>query len=316
MTSRPAAGRGEHEALARLSRILPGPPEGEIWVGDDAAVVEVPAGPPLLLLAADTVVAGLDADLSLTTLADLGWKAMAVNLSDIAAMGGRPAHALVSVVGLGPDELEELYEGITEAAAEFGCPVVGGDLSAGHEVVVSVAITGWADGWPVLRSGAGPGDSIWVTSPLGAAAAGLRLLKEAGPGPHAWGAAEHALVRAHARPRPALREGLAARQVGATAMIDVSDGLAADLHKLATLSGVGFELTGVPVAEGATVDEALAGGDDYVLVLTTPAGVEVVEAFLAADVPAPYLIGECVADPKLRRVAGQTLKVAGWEHAL
>jgi thiamine-monophosphate kinase len=291
-----------------------------VWVGDDAAVVRVPvASPgqvPLLLLAADTVVAGLDADLSLTTLADFGWKAIAVNLSDIAAMGGRAAHALVSVVGLGPDELEDLYEGIVEAAAEFGCDVVGGDLSGGKEVVVSVAVTGWADGAPVLRNGARPGDRIWVTAPLGAAAAGLRLLRQAGPGRHAWGPTEQALVSAHARPRPAMAEGALARLVGATAMMDVSDGLAADLDQLAKSSGVGFDLASVPVAEGAAIDEALAGGDDYVLVFTTPGSADVVEVFVAAGVPAPYLIGECVADPQLRRVAGKTLNVAGWEHSL
>jgi thiamine-monophosphate kinase len=291
-----------------------------VWAGDDAAVVRVPVSPPrrapLLLLAADAVVAGIDADLSLTTLADFGWKAMAVNLSDIAAMGGRPAHALVSVVGLGPDELEDLYEGIVQAAAEFGCDVVGGDLSAGREVVVSVAVTGWVDGEPVLRSGARPGDQIWVTAPLGAAAAGLRLLRQAGTGAYNWGPADQALVSAHARPRPAVAEGLVARLVGATAMIDVSDGLAADLDQLARCSGVGLELASVPVAEGAAIDEAMAGGDDYVLVFTTPGPADVVDAFLAAGVPAPYMIGECVADVRLRRVAGTTLKVAGWEHSL
>jgi thiamine-monophosphate kinase len=303
-----------------LSSLLPGPPEGEVWSGDDAAVVRVPVASggqaPLLLLATDTVVVGVDADLSLTTLSDFGWKAMAVNLSDIAAMGGRPAHALVSVVGLGPDELEDLYEGIADAAREFGCDVVGGDLSAGSEVVVSVAVTGWVDGEPVLRSGARPGDRIWVTGPLGASAAGLRLLRQSGPGPHAWGPTEQALVAAHARPRPAVVEGVIARLAGATAMIDVSDGLAADLDQLATRSGVGFELASVPAADGAAIEEALAGGDDYVLVFTTPGPVDVVKAFLAAGAPAPYLIGECAADPRLRRVAGETLDVGGWEHSL
>ncbi len=115
-------GRGERDALAWLNARLPRHPAGEVWIGDDAAVVAWPpsaqpasaqaasagdgagAGSvaPLLLLATDTVVGGIDADLELTTLADFGWKAMAVNLSDIAAMGGTPAHALVSVVGLGP----------------------------------------------------------------------------------------------------------------------------------------------------------------------------------------------------------------------
>ncbi len=112
----------------------------------------------MLLLAADTVVAGIDADLSLTSLSDLGWKAMAVNLSDIAAMGGTPGHAVVSVVGLGPTDLERLYQGVLAAAAEYRCPVAGGDLSAGRQVVVSVAVTGSVDGPPVLRRGARPGD--------------------------------------------------------------------------------------------------------------------------------------------------------------
>ena len=99
-------------------------------------------------------------------------------------------------------------------------------------------------------------------------------------------------------------------------MIDVSDGLAADLDQLARLSGVGVELASVPVAEGAAIDEALGGGDDYVLVFTTPRPAEVVKAFLAAGAPAPYMIGECVADPRLRLVAGKTLAVTGWEHSL
>ena len=99
-------------------------------------------------------------------------------------------------------------------------------------------------------------------------------------------------------------------------MIDVSDGLAADLDQLASRSGIGFELASVPVADGAEIEEALAGGDDYVLVFTTPGSADVVGAFLAAGVAAPYMIGECVADPRLRLVAGQTLRVAGWEHSL
>ena len=275
------AGHSEHGVLASLSGQLPRPPEGEVWSGDDTAVVAVPGmGPDIsgglrLLLTADAVVSGIDADLSLTSLQDLGWKAMAVNLSDIAAMGGTPGHALVSVVGAGPEQLGSIYEGILEAAAAYNCPVVGGDLSAGTELVVSVALTGWVNGPPVLRSGAKPGDTIWVTGPLGGAAAGLRLLRQAGcpapTGPQEMTAAESELVRAHVRPRPALSEGAVAREIGATAMIDVSDGLVADLSLIADLSGVGFELLDIPVAPGATLAEALGGGDDYVLVFTMPA---------------------------------------------
>jgi thiamine-monophosphate kinase len=332
-----SAGRGEREALARLNALIPGPPSGEVWFGDDAAAVALPPMPgpggarpaggraPLLLLATDTVVAGIDADLSLTTLADLGWKAMAVNLSDIAAMGGTPGHALVSVVGLGPDDLNALYEGVLEAAETYRCPVVGGDLSAGAQPVVTVAVTGWVDGPPVLRSGARPGDTIWVTAPLGAAAAGLRLLRQgAAAGPptgSGWSRAESDLVRAHARPRPALAEGTTARLAGATAMIDVSDGLIADLSRMAELSVVGFELRDIPLAPGATLDEALGGGDDYVLAFTMPGtpgpcGSSAFGPFSAAGLPAPYLVGKCLPDPAQRLMAGTTLAETGWEHPL
>src|SRR5581483_4797696 len=95
--------------------------------------------------------------------------------------GGRPLHAVVSVVGLGPDGLEVLYRGLLEAAAVYSCPIVGGDLSGGRGLTVTVAVTGTVDGAPVLRSGARPGDLVWVTGPLGAAAAGLRVLRQAGP---------------------------------------------------------------------------------------------------------------------------------------
>jgi thiamine-monophosphate kinase len=274
------AGNSEHRVLGALSKVLPRPPEGEVWAGDDTAVVAVPglgkgfSGGLRLLLTADAVVSGIDADLSLTSLPDFGWKAMAVNLSDIAAMGGTPGHALVSVVGASPEQLGSIYEGILEAAAAYNCPVVGGDLSAGTELVVSVALTGWVNAPPVLRSGAKPGDTIWVTGPLGGAAAGLRLLRQHAmsgtTGLQEMTAAESELVRAHVRPRPALSEGAMAREIGATAMIDVSDGLAADLSLIADLSGVGFELVNIPIAPGATLAEALGGGDDYVLVFTMP----------------------------------------------
>jgi thiamine-monophosphate kinase len=305
-----AAARGtEREALELLARLLPAPPCGQTWFGDDAAVVSAPGGGQMLL-ASDTLVGGVDADFSLTTLADFGWKAMAVNLSDIAAMGGRPAYAVLSVVGLAPSGIGELYEGVLEAASAYGCPVVGGDLSAGEALVVSVAVTGHVEGRAVLRSGARPGDSIWVTGALGAAAAGLRCLRAA-----RGGAVEPLLAKAHARPVPALAEGAAAREAGATAMIDVSDGLVSDLGALARSSGVGFELEAVPVAPSATLEEALGGGDDYALVFTLPAGVEPAN-FPAAGLPPPFRLGVCVPDPGHRRLAGAELPSSGFTHAL
>ncbi|MGH9067568.1 MAG: thiamine-phosphate kinase, partial [Acidimicrobiales bacterium] len=190
------AGGGELAAIERIRTLLPGPPAGETWIGDDAAVVAGPDGP--LLLAADLVVAGVHADLDLVSLDDLGWKALAVNVSDLAAMGGHPLHALVSVAGPPTTDLDALYRGLAGAAAEWSCPVVGGDLANAPVLVVAVSVTGTTVGGrpAVLRSGARPGDTLFVTGPLGSSAAGLAALREARSDPIGW-----ALAEAHRRPR-------------------------------------------------------------------------------------------------------------------
>ncbi len=144
-------------------------PRGQVWVGDDVALVPGPLGS--LLLASDAVVAGIHADLSLVGLDDLGWKALVANVSDVAAVGGRPLAAVVSVAGpLGEVDVDLLYDGLLEASVAYGCPVVGGDLTSSPTLVVSVAIAGdggSASPGPVLRSGAQPGDRLFVTGPLG-----------------------------------------------------------------------------------------------------------------------------------------------------
>jgi thiamine-monophosphate kinase len=259
----------------------------------------------LLLLATDAVVAGVHVDLTLSTLNDLGWKAMAVNVSDMAAMGGRPLHALVTVAGPPGTDLEQLYQGVAEAAAYYHCPVVGGDLSNAACLVVNVAMTGTVDPPPVRRHGARPGDRIYLTGPVGLSAAGLRQLREGGKG-------ASAATSAHRRPLPVVAAGAAARTAGATAMIDISDGLAADLGHIAESSGVGLALDRVPVGEGATLEEALTGGEDYVLAFTAPDGEAVAQAF--EGLRPPDLIGICTADPAERTLAGSPLPVGGWEH--
>ena len=296
---------GEFAAIDAIRAQLPHPPrDGQVWIGDDAAVVPSPDG-GVLLLAADSVVAGVHADLSLTTIADLGWKALAACLSDIGAMGGEPRWALVTVAGPAGTRLDSLYSGISEAAREFGCPVVGGDLSSAPALVVTVAVTGHCAEAPVLRSGARAGDGVWVTGPLGGSAAGLRSLRSGGDpaGP---------LERAHARPVPRLTEGRAALKAGATAMIDVSDGLAADLGHIAAASGVGISLDELPVADGATREEALSGGEDFELAFCLPPGSEVGESF--GSLRRPVRIGECTAGHGGVRLAGADLEVSGWEH--
>ena len=280
------------------------------------AVVPGPSGS--MLLAADAVVAGVHADLDLVGLDDLGWKALVANLSDIAAVGGRPSYALVTVAGpLAQLDFDLLYDGLLEAAAAYDCPVVGGDLSSSATLVVSVAVVG--DGGPeppgpVLRSGARPGDTLLITGPLGASAAGLELLR-AGRGAEAAD-----LTLAHRRPRPRLAEGAAARAAGATAMIDVSDGLAADLRHVADASGVGVVVDHVPMAIGLgrfTDDPealALGGGEDYELVFSAPDPSQVETVFSELGLGKPIRIGSCTADPAERRLGDRELPTLGWEH--
>lgn len=300
-------GRGELAAIERIRTLLPRAAAGETWIGDDAAVVAGPQG--RLLLTADAVVEGVHADLSLVDLDDVGWKAVAVGVSDIAAMGGSPRHALVVACAPPETDLDLLYLGVAQAAEASGCPVVGGDLSVSAELVVAVAVAGdTGDALPVLRSGARPGDAIFVTGPLGSSAAGLRLMRAG------HGGDDGPLVQAHRRPRPRLAEGQAARAAGATAMIDVSDGLGTDLRHLAGASGVGVVLDRIPVADGASWDEAVGGGEDYELVFTAadPSGVEA--AFAAAGLAAPVHMGRCTDDARCLLVGDEPLPAAGWEH--
>ncbi len=307
----------EMAAIEHIQLLLPGAPAGEVWIGDDAAVVSPSAGP--LLLATDLTVVGVHADLELVALDDLGWKALAVNVSDLAAMGGRPERALVSVAVPAGTDIDLLYSGLAEAARDYACPVVGGDLANADTLVVSVAVTGKVPGGrAVLRSGASAGDILWVTGPLGASAAGLSYLRaarakavdevtEAGP-------AVAAAIVAHRRPRARVAEGQAAAAAGATAMIDVSDGLGLDLNRLAVASGVGVALDEVPVADGATMDDALGGGEDYELVFAAPDVQAVADAFATAGLRTPIRIGVCTAEPSERRVKGGPLLVTGWQH--
>ena len=246
--------------------------------------------------------------------ADVGWKSLAVNVSDIAAMGGRPLHALVTVVGARASQIEGLVRGLAQASAAFGCAIVGGDLSAGPCLVVSVAITGTSDDrQAILRANACPGDLLFVTGPLGRSAAGLRALRAEKAG--GQGAPDD-LAAAYRRPLARVAEGMAAAKGGATAMIDVSDGLGIDLDRLGTASGVGIVLDTVPVADGATVGEALGGGEDYELVFAAPEADAVGAAFRAAGLEPPLAIGACVADPATRLLAEERLEASGWEHHL
>jgi thiamine-monophosphate kinase len=278
---------------------------------DDAAVLRLPAGGPLVA-SVDSVVEGVHFDLALCSVADVGWKALMGALSDLAAMGAAPLGALVSlcVPDLGRLALP-LAEGLAEAAAASGCPVVGGDVSGATGLTITVTVLGTAAN-PVARSGGRPGDWLFVTGPCGGSAAGLRLLRQTPDLPSSASAA----AAQHRRPVARLAEGALARQLGAHAMIDISDGLALDLHRLADASGLGFRLHRVPVAEEASEAEALGGGEDYELAFSVdPAdGRSVIEAFEAAGLRSPLHIGELDVSPEVRELAGHPLGRLGWQH--
>jgi thiamine-monophosphate kinase len=235
------------------------------WTGDDAAVVRAA---PFAVTSIDTIVEGTHFRLSTHSPADVGWKALAAALSDLAAMGAQAGEAYVSVVlPAGFDGALELVESMEALAAECEATIAGGDVVAGPALVVTVAVTGWAESEDELvgRDGARPGDLIAVSGELGGSEAG-RLLLERGEREPAR------LVARHLRPRPRLHEGRALARAGASAMIDLSDGVATDARHLAERSGVELriELDRLPLAPGVTSEQAAVGGDDYELLVTVP----------------------------------------------
>jgi thiamine-monophosphate kinase len=282
-----------------------------IGIGDDAAVVPIAGS---LVTSVDVVVAGIHADLSLTSLHDFGWRAVSAALSDLAAMGVEPLGLLSSVVSPDLGRFLELGEGIIDAATEADCPILGGDLSRGPVWSVSITVFGETRGESVvLRSGAKAGDTLLVTGPLGGAAQGLTLLQHSGATAR-FSEHEQRLVERHCRPLPRLRAGRAARLAHVHAMCDLSDGLGLDLHRLATASGVGVELDEIPIDHGASEAQALGGGDDYELLMATSDVTRLNEEFARLELPLPLVIGKCVADPTMRKLRGNPFPASGWKH--
>ena len=303
-------GRREDDVLERIAAIVGRRiiPRGEVHVGDDAAVLAPIVGQALISI--DVAVFGVHLDAELFPLEDLGFKAVAAAVSDLAAMGGRPRAAVIGVRSPPGTDLEELHRGIADAAAMTNCPIVGGDLTRSRDISVAVTVLGECpDLGAVLRSGAKPGDAVLVTGPLGRSAAGLRR-RRAGAG------LDDELVVAHRRPWPRLDEGIAARNAGAHAMMDLSDGLGLDLHRLADASRVGFDLSVVPVAGGATLEEAISGGEDYELVIVTDNPARLRMIFHDRGLRDPLTIGVVNADPGVRTYQGEPFARRGFQHQL
>jgi thiamine-monophosphate kinase len=297
-------------------------------IGDDAAVLR-PCPGMVSLVTTDLLLEGVHFRLEFTDPYRLGRKAVAANLSDIASCGGQPRALLASLAIAADAELafvQALYKGLLEQAQEFKVALVGGDTSQGEKLMISVTLIGEAEEAKIVyRSGAKKGDLIYVTGTLGDAALGLRQLKQ--------GKREGVLIQQHLVPAPRVTEGQAIAQQGlATAMIDISDGLVADLGHIAEASQVGAEirLSQLPLSEEYRKEVraysndpyalALTGGEDYELLFTSPPEKEQAVAKLAQELGIPITaIGEIVDASAGIRVIGEggkeyLLKHKGHDH--
>ena len=300
----------EHAITSRLRarvRVPAGSPVVE-GIGDDCAVYRPRGAVDDLLLTTDLFVEGVhftvDAYKPQNTGYDAGYKALARSLSDIAAMGGVPRTCLVSLCAAAWTTsrwIDRFYDGLFELANEFETVLAGGDLSHGERFVCDVMVMGSVPrGKSMLRSGARPGNDIYVSGALGGSALGLE--KKAGA---AW--------KRHRRPEPRVKLGLAIRQrYRPTAAMDLSDGLSLDLRRMCLASGVAAEIEAPPRFRGASIEQALHGGEDYEIVFTVRGGTQIPAKI--EGVPLTR-IGRIVAGPKgLVMLSGAPLPALGYDH--
>lgn len=292
-----------------------------LGIGDDAAAWQTDGG--VEVQTTDTMVEGVHFTQSSMPWRDVGWKIMAANLSDIAAMGAVPLCAILTL-GLPPSlpvtAVDEFYTGLLEACSRYHTQVVGGDIVRSDQTFFTVAIVGRCQGEPLRRSAARPGDTLAVTGPLGASAGGLRLLTSG-----STKSDPQTLINAHHRPNPRIDAGQHILLAGCRCAMDISDGLLADLGKLGRASGVGLLINAgqVPIDPslerqgwGDVLELALAGGEDYELVYTAPR--KVIDQVLAKVGGA--IIGEVTTgEPGSVSVVdanGNELHFAhkGWDH--
>jgi thiamine-monophosphate kinase len=328
------SGLSESELLARIFPRLHGGDDRALLLGpgDDAAIVAAPDGRAVVSI--DTLVADQDFRLEWnngyrTSGYDVGWKAAAQNLSDINAMGARATSMVVSLT-MPPETLvswvEDFADGLSSGIRELGaadCAVAGGDLGRGRELAVSVAILGTLEGGkPVLRSGARPGDTVALGGTVGRAAAGLALLESDIP-VAALSAEQRSLMDTQCRPHPPLAAGPLAREAGASALMDISDGLvrdgnrmAAASHAVLNLDAAALKELAVPLLPASELLEAdpmswvLGGGEDHGLLATFPSGLQLPPGFTAigsVEAPAP-------TESTGVKIAGRPADAVGWDH--
>lgn len=303
---------GEDALLALFTPRLPTSDATLLGPGDDAAVLTVDGD---LVVSSDVLIEGRHFRTDWSTAADIGWRAAMQNLVDVDAMGAVPTALQVTLAApasLDVDWVLGFADGLREACEPHGVGVVGGDLSGASEIAISVTVLGETHGLEVVtRADAAPGDVVAVSGPLGAAAAGLALLtSDMGP--------ELAAVDHFRRPRPVIGAGLEAALRGATAMMDISDGLLRDAGRISRASGVGVAIDSesVPVHEAATeaaallgveaLTWALTGGEDHCLLATFPADSLLPDGWA--------VVGVVVGEYQGIRVDGAVPGSLGWDH--
>lgn len=308
-----------------------------IGIGDDAASMRASPGHEILVTC-DIQIGGRHFDPAWISPRSLGERCATINLSDIAAMGGSPRAALVSL-GLGPDsaveDVEDLYRGMVARLAEYGAQLIGGNVTGlDSGLIVDVTLIGEIEsGRAVRRHGARPGDLVWVTGSPGSACAGLELLRSGVPASEQsqWAP----LIGAYLSPVPRVHEGRALAATGVvSAMIDISDGLIGDLHHMVEGREIGILLREESLPLGEALNEAalklgrsplsllLGASDDYELLFTVAAGSaeQTVRTLEQASKTAVWPIGEVITDQpghillEDRRGNRRPARVAGWDH--
>jgi thiamine-monophosphate kinase len=326
---------GEFGLIARITAGLPQSADVIVGVGDDAAILDIGCG-ELLVATCDAQVEDTHFRLRYTNPHDVGRRALAVNLSDIAAMGARPRFALISLLmppTLDIAVLDGIYEGLREEAAQFGVALVGGNIARNAErLIIDITLLGTGTRNMLLRrDSAKPGDAVMVTRSLGSAAAGLLVLEDEQLAAKMPSENLVGVMAALRTPTPRVAAGQWLAQHDVTAGMDVSDGLAADLSHICEASGVGvhIEAESLPIQpEVVTLatlagrepqDLALFGGEDYELVFTVPADradVLAHELFVATGVKATAIgtICEGTAMILFRQGKPSPLRSNGWDH--